>query len=242
MSGDTLPVYNSRMEKDGGSGFGWTIIISATFVAVILLSFNLGVNDLVGGDEGYYGVMARNILEDPGYIINTSLSPLGPPGDKPFLSGVIRGNRKNPQREGEQVLTVLARHRATARFLSFKLCRHLVADDPPDALVERIAAAFRRSRGHLPTVYKAIVEDPEVGKTYNGVVKKIVDFGAFVEILPGKDGLLHISEIENRRINSVRDVLNEGDELQVKVIGAERDGKIRLSRKALLKDKDKERS
>jgi polyribonucleotide nucleotidyltransferase len=80
----------------------------------------------------------------------------------------------------------------------------------------------------------ALIEEPEVGRSYNGTVKKIVDFGAFVEILPGKEGLLHISEIENRRIRSVRDVLNEGDKVLVKVIGLERDGKIRLSRKALL--------
>jgi polyribonucleotide nucleotidyltransferase len=80
----------------------------------------------------------------------------------------------------------------------------------------------------------ALVEEPEVGRTYNGTVKKIVDFGAFVEILPGKEGLLHISEIEHRRINSVRDVLSEGEKVMVKVIGMERDGKIRLSRKALL--------
>jgi polyribonucleotide nucleotidyltransferase len=82
----------------------------------------------------------------------------------------------------------------------------------------------------------ALIEEPEVGRTYDGTVKRIVDFGAFVEILPGKDGLLHISEIENRRINSVRDVLKEGDQVLVKVIGMERDGKIRLSRKVLLKD------
>jgi polyribonucleotide nucleotidyltransferase len=80
----------------------------------------------------------------------------------------------------------------------------------------------------------ALVEEPEVGRTYDGTVKKIVDFGAFVEILPGKEGLLHISEIEHRRIKTVRDVLNEGDKVLVKVIGLERDGKIRLSRKALL--------
>jgi polyribonucleotide nucleotidyltransferase len=80
----------------------------------------------------------------------------------------------------------------------------------------------------------ALIEEPEVGRTYDGTIKKIVDFGAFVEILPGKEGLLHISEIEHRRINSVRDVLNEGERVQVKVIGMERDGKIRLSRKALL--------
>jgi polyribonucleotide nucleotidyltransferase len=105
----------------------------------------------------------------------------------------------------------------------------------------KIASPDRSALDKALEMINAIVEDPEVGKTYNGIVKKIVDFGAFVEILPGKDGLLHISEIENRRINSVRDVLNEGDELQVKVIGAERDGKIRLSRKALLKDRDKDK-
>jgi polyribonucleotide nucleotidyltransferase len=81
---------------------------------------------------------------------------------------------------------------------------------------------------------KAIIAEPELGKTYAGTVKRIVDFGAFVEILPGKDGLLHISEIEHGRVAKVTDVLKEGDEVQVKVIGLERDGKIRLSRKALL--------
>jgi polyribonucleotide nucleotidyltransferase len=84
------------------------------------------------------------------------------------------------------------------------------------------------------SMINALVEDPEVGRSYDGTVKKIVDFGAFVEILPGKEGLLHISEVEHRRIRSVRDVLKEGDRVTVKVIGMERDGKIRLSRKALL--------
>jgi len=81
---------------------------------------------------------------------------------------------------------------------------------------------------------KALVAEPELGAIYAGIVKRIVEFGAFVEILPGKDGLLHISEIDQRRIAKVTDVLKEGDEIQVKVIGVERDGKVRLSRKALL--------
>ena len=87
---------------------------------------------------------------------------------------------------------------------------------------------------------EALVEEPEVGKIYNGVVRRIVDFGAFVEILPGKDGLLHISEIDINRIESVHDVLKEGDEIQVKLIGFEREGKIRLSRKVLLDGYDPE--
>src|SRR6185436_1851385 len=79
-----------------------------------------------------------------------------------------------------------------------------------------------------------ICAEAEVGKTYTGTVKKIMDFGAFVEILPGTDGLLHISEIAHDRIRAVTDVLNEGDELEVKVLDVDRTGKIKLSRKALL--------
>ena len=81
----------------------------------------------------------------------------------------------------------------------------------------------------------AIIEVPEVGKVYNGKVKSVVAFGAFVEILPGKEGLLHISEIEWRRLGSVDEVLKEGDEVEVKVIDIDKKfGKLKLSRKVLL--------
>ncbi len=72
---------------------------------------------------------------------------------------------------------------------------------------------------------------PELGKIYRGKVVKVAEFGAFVQILPNQDGLLHISEIDYQRINQVRDVLNEGDEVDVKVIRIEPDGKVALSRK-----------
>ena len=75
---------------------------------------------------------------------------------------------------------------------------------------------------------------PELGKIYKGKVVKVAEFGAFVQILPNTDGLLHISEIDYQRVNSVRDVLNEGDEVNVKVIRMEPDGKIALSRKATM--------
>ena len=75
----------------------------------------------------------------------------------------------------------------------------------------------------------------EVGKVYKGRVVSIVDFGAFVEILPGKEGLLHISEIDVKRTNKVEDVLQMGQEVEVKVIEMENSGKFRLSRRALLK-------
>jgi polyribonucleotide nucleotidyltransferase len=81
-----------------------------------------------------------------------------------------------------------------------------------------------------------IVEVPEVGKVYLGKVVKITDFGAFVEILPGTDGLLHISQISQERIKRVEDVLKEGEEIMVKVIEVDRAGKIRLSRRELLRE------
>jgi polyribonucleotide nucleotidyltransferase len=70
---------------------------------------------------------------------------------------------------------------------------------------------------------------PEVGRIYDGIVRKIVEFGAFVEIMPGTDGLLHISQISNERVRRVEDVLHEGDEIKVKVLDVDRSGKIRLS-------------
>jgi len=81
--------------------------------------------------------------------------------------------------------------------------------------------------------------EAEVGKIYRGLVKTVRDFGAFVEILPGQDGLLHISEMANYRVNRVEDICKEGDYLTVKVIDIDRSGKIRLSRKAALDEMDK---
>lgn len=87
---------------------------------------------------------------------------------------------------------------------------------------------------------KSIVAVPEVGEIYKGKVKSIVPFGAFIEILPGKDGLLHISEIEWRRLDKVEDVLKEGDEVEVKLIEVDqRSGKLKLSRKVLLPRPDR---
>jgi polyribonucleotide nucleotidyltransferase len=76
-----------------------------------------------------------------------------------------------------------------------------------------------------------LTAEAEVGKIYKGTVKKIMDFGAFVEILPGTDGLVHISQLAPERVKEVRDVLKEGDEVMVKVLEVDKSGKIRLSRK-----------
>ncbi|THB78939.1 MAG: polyribonucleotide nucleotidyltransferase [Desulfobulbaceae bacterium] len=87
----------------------------------------------------------------------------------------------------------------------------------------------------LMTKIKTITAEPEVGEVYKGVVKTIKDFGAFVEILPGTDGLVHISELDTSRVGKVTDIVSEGDEIEVKVLEIDNRGRIRLSRKALLK-------
>jgi polyribonucleotide nucleotidyltransferase len=79
-----------------------------------------------------------------------------------------------------------------------------------------------------------IIEEPEIGKIYEGPVKSITTFGAFVEILPGRDGLVHISELEHRRVERVEDVTSEGETMRVKLIGIDNQGRVKLSRKALL--------
>ncbi len=85
---------------------------------------------------------------------------------------------------------------------------------------------------------KGITASPEVGKVYDGTVTKIMDFGAFVEIIPGKEGLLHISQIDNKRIDKVSDYLKAGDKVKVKLMKIE-NGKFSLSRRELLKDESK---
>ena len=87
---------------------------------------------------------------------------------------------------------------------------------------------------------ESYTSEAEIGKIYRGLVKTVRDFGAFVEILPGQDGLLHISEMANYRVKDVSDICKEGDYVTVKVIDIDRTGKIRLSRKAALDDLDKE--
>ncbi len=106
--------------------------------------------------------------------------------------------------------------------------------DIEDSGEVRVAAVNGEGGRRAEEMIRNIVEDPEPGRIYNGKVRSVVTFGAFVEIVPGRDGLLHISEIEHHRVARTEDVLNVGDTVMVKVIGVDKDGKIRLSRKALL--------
>ena len=97
-----------------------------------------------------------------------------------------------------------------------------------------IASSDSKSIEQAQALISGLTMEPEVGQFYNGIVKKIVEIGAFVEIMPGTDGLLHISEVAKERIRAVEDVLSEGDEVIVKCIKVDRDGKIRLSRREAL--------
>lgn len=100
--------------------------------------------------------------------------------------------------------------------------------------VVTIAADDKEKANAALARIKAIAGKPEEGEVYEGTVRSVKEYGAFVEIMPGKDGLLHISEIAHERINNVEDVLKEGDKIQVKLIKVESGGKLRLSRRALL--------
>jgi polyribonucleotide nucleotidyltransferase len=83
-------------------------------------------------------------------------------------------------------------------------------------------------------IIKGLTTEPEIGAVYKGTVTRVADFGAFIEILPGTDGLLHVSEMAHHRVDKVTDVMKEGDPVEVKVISVDRDGKIRLTRRELL--------
>jgi len=98
-----------------------------------------------------------------------------------------------------------------------------------------IASPNKESAAKCKEYIKKMTATPEVGEVYDGVITKIMDFGAFVEILPGKEGLLHISQIDNKRVNKVNDYFKEGDKVTVKLIKIE-NGKFSLSRKELLKE------
>ncbi|PYR03173.1 MAG: polyribonucleotide nucleotidyltransferase, partial [Acidobacteria bacterium] len=99
-----------------------------------------------------------------------------------------------------------------------------------------VASADETSAQKAISIIQELTATPELNKVYLGKVQRITDFGAFVEIMPGTDGLLHVSEIANHRVKDVRDELKEGEQLLVKVINIDPTGKIRLSRKALLQE------
>ena len=97
-----------------------------------------------------------------------------------------------------------------------------------------IASSSKEACDLAIQMIRGLTDEAEEGKLYMGTVKKIMEFGAFVEILPGTDGLVHISELDKKRVKTVTDILNEGDKVLVKCIGVDKNGKVKLSRKEAL--------
>ncbi len=125
-----------------------------------------------------------------------------------------------------------------------KIIRALVEEtgakiDVEDDGTVSIATADREAAQMAVDRIRGLTAEAEIGQTYVGTVSRIVDFGAFIEIFPGTDGLLHISEISNQRVRDVRDELKEGQQIMVKCIGKE-GNKIKLSRRAILRDEQKQ--
>ncbi len=117
-----------------------------------------------------------------------------------------------------------------------KMIRSIIAEcgvkvNVEDTGIVTIAAVDEASAKKAIAIVERLTEEVEIGKLYLGTVRKIVDFGAFVEILPGTDGLVHISQLAHHRVKAVSDELAEGDQIMVKVLEIDKQGKIRLSRK-----------
>ncbi|HXX66885.1 MAG TPA: polyribonucleotide nucleotidyltransferase [Polyangiaceae bacterium] len=109
-----------------------------------------------------------------------------------------------------------------------------VAIDVDDDGTVNVASSDSEAVKKALDIIRGLTTEPEVGAVYKGTVTRIADFGAFVEILPGTDGLLHVSEMAHHRVDKVTDIFHEGDSVEVKVISIDRDGKIRLTRRELL--------
>jgi polyribonucleotide nucleotidyltransferase len=117
-------------------------------------------------------------------------------------------------------------------------CKIDVSDDGTVLGASSDGVAMQKALDHI----RGLTAEAEVGKIYRGTVRRVVDFGAFVEIMPGTDGLVHISQLANERVRQVTDVVREGDVIDVKVLEVDRSGKIRLSRKEALKETNQEAS
>jgi polyribonucleotide nucleotidyltransferase len=117
-------------------------------------------------------------------------------------------------------------------------CKIDVEDDGTVLVASSDGVAMQKALDFI----RGLTAEAEVGKIYRGTVRRVVDFGAFVEIMPGTDGLVHISQLANERVRQVTDVVREGDVIDVKVLEVDRSGKIRLSRKEALKETNQEAS
>ena len=133
--------------------------------------------------------------------------------------------------DADKIRDIIGKGGATIRSITEESGASVDIDD--DGTV-KVFGQDQSSRDKAVAMIEAITAEAEVGAVYTGRVARIVDFGAFVNILPGKDGLVHISQIANERVENVSDHLSEGDEVRVKVLDVDQRGRIKLSIKALL--------
>jgi polyribonucleotide nucleotidyltransferase len=160
------------------------------------------------------------------------------------LKETIAEPRKDLSKYAPRITTITVKQEKIRDIIGTggKNIRHIISETGAEINVDdsgtvTIASSDEKASARAIEMIKALTEEAEIGKIYLGTVKKVVDFGAFVEIIPGTDGLVHISQLENKRVNKVTDVVNEGDEIYVKVIDIDRNGKIKLSRKDALNEK-----
>jgi len=160
-----------------------------------------------------------------------------------IMDGTLAEGRDEVSRHAPRITTIKVRPEKIRDIIGpgGKVIRGIVEAtgtkiDVQDDGTVTVAAVDEAGSRRAIDMIEGIAAEVEIGRIYKGTVRRVMDFGAFVEILPGTDGLVHISQIADDHVRRVRDVLNEGDELMVKVLDVDRQGKIRLSRKEALKE------
>src|SRR5919109_1891366 len=159
------------------------------------------------------------------------------------INGTLAARRTNVSGHAPRIITLKVKPDKIREIIGpgGKVIRSIIEQtgvkmDVEDDGTVMIASSDEAASRKAVEMVQKIAAEAEVGKIYKGTVRKIVEFGAFVEILPGTDGLIHISQLAPERVRKVSDVLKEGDEVMVKVLEIDRQGKIRLSRKEALQE------
>jgi polyribonucleotide nucleotidyltransferase len=166
------------------------------------------------------------------FILDKMLSAISRPREKisPHAPAIIT-IKVNP----DKIREIIGPGGKTIRSIQSETNTRVEIDD--SGLV-KIAAMSKEEGAAALNLINNITMEPEIGAIYDGTVVKIMDFGAFVQILPGTDGLVHISQLASSRVTKVSDVVKEGDTIRVKVLEISKDGKIRLSHKAVLEEEN----
>jgi polyribonucleotide nucleotidyltransferase len=202
--------------KDGITGFQMDIKIQG-------ISFEIMEKALAQAKEGRYFILGK--MNETIDVPRDYISPLAP-------------RLITMQIETDQIGAIIGPGGKTIQGMQRLFGVDINIDD--DGTIN-IASPNKENAVKCKEYIKKLTATPEVGEVYDGIITKIMDFGAFVEILPGKEGLLHISQIDNKRVNKVSDYFKEGDKVTVKLLKIE-NGKYSLSRKEILKENGKGKS